>query len=84
MRLCNGIHEKNQQHFVINNITVVMKTFTVYVNNFHHTSFCAAIVISYDKMVLKIFMNTVAKPHVKGFTVYSFSQLGSVALTRSN
>ena len=27
MRLCNGVHEKNQHHFVIKAITVVMNTF---------------------------------------------------------
>ena len=27
MRLCNGVHEKNQHRFVIKNIAVVMNTF---------------------------------------------------------
>ena len=56
VRLCNGVYEKNQHHFVIKDIS----------NNIRDTSFCDAFANIYDEMVLKIFINTIAKPHVKG------------------
>ena len=55
----------------MNNITVVMNI--LYASNFRDTSFCDAIAINYDKMVLKIFINTIAKPHVKRLTVNLFT-----------
>ena len=36
----------------------------LYSNNICDTSFCDAIANIYDKMVLKISINTIAKPHV--------------------
>ena len=48
-------------------ITVVMKTFIS--NTVRDTSFCDAIVNIYDEIVLKIFINTIAKPHVKRLSV---------------
>ena len=49
MRLCNSVHEKNQDHEISR----------------RDTSFCDAIANIYDDMVLNIFINTIAKPHVK-------------------
>ena len=37
-------------------------------NTIHDTSFCDAIANIYDEMVLKNFINTIAKPHVKRLT----------------
>ena len=57
MRHCNGVYEKYQHHFVIKDITVVINT--------RNTSFCDAITNIYNQMLLKIFINTIAEPHVK-------------------
>ena len=65
MRLCNGVHEKNQHHFVVKDITVVMIYEDLQGNSIRDASFCEAIANIYYKMVLKIFINTIAKPHVK-------------------
>ena len=71
MTLCNGVHEKNQHHFVIKDIAVVMNTFLG--NTIYDTSFGDAIINIYDEMVLKMFISISAKPHVKkvdGQTLY--------------
>ena len=56
MRFSNDAHEKKD-------ITVFMKSFNG--NNIRDTSFCDAIAINYDQMLLKIFINTIAKPRKK-------------------
>ena len=72
MRLCHGIHERNQHHFVIQDTTVV--TNTLKSNSIRDTSFYDAITNIYDGLVLKIFINTIAKPHVKRSKVDSSSR----------
>ena len=42
-----------------------MNTFITYRDTIRDTSFCDAITNIYDAMVLKIFINTIANPHVK-------------------
>ena len=54
---------KNQHHFVIKDITVVMS------NTIPETSLCDAITNIYDKILLKTFINTNAKPYVKRLSV---------------
>ena len=44
---------------------VIMNTLLRYNNTVYDTSFCDAITNIYDEMVLKIFINTFAKRHVK-------------------
>ena len=59
-----GIHEKNQHHFFIKDITVVTKI--LWGNkNICDSSFCDAITNIYYYMVLKVFIPTIAKPAVK-------------------
>ena len=65
MRLCNGVCERNQHHFIINGFMVIMNTLLRENNTVHDTSFCDAITNIYDEMVLKIFIDTFAKRHVK-------------------
>ena len=67
MRLCHGVHKKNH-HFVIKDIMVVMNRLLLLGNTICDTSFCDAITNIYDKTVLKIFINTIAKSHVKKLT----------------
>ena len=59
------VHEKNQHHFVIKDITTDMKTFICCcITNIRDINFCDAIVSFYDKMYLNFFINTIVKPHV--------------------
>ena len=72
IRLCNGLHEKLNTIFIKKDITVVIDThFNKVTNTIHDTSICDAITKINDKMVLKVFINTIAKPHVKRFTIKS-------------
>ena len=66
MSRCIGVHERNQHHFVIKDITVFKRL--LHGNNICDTSLCDAIANIYGEMVLKIFINTIAKPHVKSLS----------------
>ena len=62
MRLCNGVHEK------INTIwsQKISRLLRILLlgNTIRDASFCDAVINIYDEMVLKIFINTIAKPYV--------------------
>ena len=52
----------------------------LYVNNFRDTSFCGAIAVNYDETVLKIFINTIEKSHIKRLTFMAPTTISSLSL----